>query len=411
VLFSYDIEMRYIKGISHMEGKKQRFETEAIHSGYSSSDHQASLVPPLYQTSTFTFGSAEEGERKFAGLEEGFVYSRLGNPTVKILEDRVAVLEKGEAALAFSSGMAAVSAVLMAITKTGDHILCSKGVYGCTFGLLQLFKKKYQIDHDFSSMQTSEEIEKEIKPNTTCIYIETPINPTMKLVDLQMVSTVARKHGILVVVDNTFCSPYLQTPLTLGCDIVIHSATKYLCGHGDVIAGLAIGKKDFIQAMSKTTQKDVGGIISPFDAWLLLRGLKTLPVRMDRHCLNAKKLFEFLKDHPKVDSIYFPGDQNHPDYPIMKRQMRKSGGLLSFSIIGTKETAQLFMNQLKLIKIAVSLGDAETLIQHPATMTHSVIPSEDREKMGILDTLLRLSVGLEAWQDLKDDLKQALETI
>jgi methionine-gamma-lyase len=394
-----------------MKGKKQRFETEVIHAGYSSEQHQDSLVPPLYQTSTFAFANAEQGERRFAGLEEGFVYSRLGNPTVRILEERLAVLEKGEAALAFSSGMSAVSAVLMAITKTGDHILCSKGVYGCTFGLLQLLKKKYQIEHDFSLMDSPQNLEQEIKPNTTCIYIETPINPTMKLVDLQMVAEIANERGIPVVVDNTFCSPYLQTPLSLGCDVVIHSATKYICGHGDVIAGLAIGKKDFIQTMSRTTQKDIGGIISPFDAWLLLRGLKTLPVRIDRHCENAKKLFEFLNHHPKVDTVYFPGDQHHKDFSIMKKQMKKPGGLISFSIKGSKGTAQSFMNHLKLIKIAVSLGDAETLIQHPATMTHSVIPKEEREKMGITDTLLRLSVGLEAWQDIKGDLKQALANI
>lgn len=394
-----------------MQRKKQRFETEVIHAGYESDEYLGSLVPPLYQTSTFTFANAEQGERRFAGLEDGFVYSRLGNPTVKILEERMAVLEKGEAALAFSSGMAAISAVLMALTKSGDHILCSKGVYGCTFGLLQLLNKKYQIEHDFSLMDSPQKLAQEIKPNTACIYIETPINPTMKLVDLQMVARIANQKGIPVVVDNTFCSPYLQTPLTLGCDVVIHSATKYICGHGDVIAGLAIGKKSFIQTISRTTQKDIGGIISPFDAWLLLRGLKTLPVRIDRHCENAKKLFEFLSHHPKIDSVYYPGDQQNPDYQIMKNQMKKPGGLISFSVKGNKETAQLLMNQLKLIKIAVSLGDAETLIQHPATMTHSVIPKEEREKMGITDTLLRLSVGLEAWQDIKEDLKQALEHI
>lgn len=255
-----------------MGNENFRFETEAVHSGYSSDEHQGSLVPPLYQTSTFTFSSAEQGERRFAGQEEGFIYSRLGNPTVKILEDRMAKLEQGEAALAFSSGMAAVSAVLTALTKTGDHILCSQGVYGCTFGLLQLLKEKYNVTHDFSLMASKEMLEEEILPNTACIYIETPINPTMKLVDLELVSKVAKQHGIPVVVDNTFCSPYLQTPISLGCDIVIHSATKYICGHGDVIAGIVVGSRDFIKQVSRTTQKDIGGTISPFDAWLLLRG-------------------------------------------------------------------------------------------------------------------------------------------
>jgi methionine-gamma-lyase len=394
-----------------MKGKKLRFETEVIHTGYESDANLGSLVPPIYQTSTFTFESAEQGENRFAGTEEGFVYSRLGNPTVKVLEDRIAQLEKGEAALAFSSGMAAVSAVLVALTKTGDHILCSKGVYGCSFGLLQVLNDKYKIDHDFSLMDSKEAIEQAIRPNTTCIYIETPINPTMKLVDLKMVAEIANKRGIPIVVDNTFCTPYLQTPLAIGCDVVIHSATKFIGGHGDAIAGLVIGNKNFIETVSRTTRKDFGGVISPFDAWLLLRGLKTLPLRMDRHCENAKKLFDFLHDHPKVEHIFYPGNQIDTDYPIMKKQMKRSGGLISFSVKGTKKTAQLFMNQLNLIKIAVSLGDAETLIQHPATMTHSVIPVEERRKMGIEDNLLRLSVGLEAWEDIKEDLEQALEKI
>ena len=395
-----------------MGNENFRFETEAVHSGYHSDEHQGSLVPPLYQTSTFTFSSAEQGERRFAGQEEGFIYSRLGNPTVKILEDRMAKLEKGEAALAFSSGMAAVSAVLTALTKSGDHILCSQGVYGCTFGLLQLLKDKYNITHDFSLMTSKEILEEEIRPNTACIYIETPINPTMKLVDLEVVASVARQRGIPVVVDNTFCSPYLQTPISLGCDIVIHSATKYICGHGDVIAGIVVGKRDFIKLVARTTQKDIGGTISPFDAWLLLRGLKTLPVRMDRHCENANILVEFLRNHPKVEKLYFPGNSDYiEDNKIMHKQMKKPGGVISLSVKGTKETAQFFMNQLQLVKIAVSLGDAETLIQHPATMTHAAIPEEERRKMGIDDTLLRLSVGLEAWEDIQEDLEQALEKI
>src|SRR3954468_6696926 len=241
-----------------MKEKKLRFETEVIHTDYESETNLGSLVPPIYQTSTFTFESAEQGENRFARTEEGFVYSRLGNPTVKVLEDRIAKLEKGEAALAFSSGMAAVSAVLVALTKTGDHILCSKGVYGCTFGLVQILHDKYKIDYDFSLMDSKEAIERAIRPNTACIYIETPINPTMKLVDLKMVAEIANSKGIPIVVDNTFCTPYLQTPLTLGCDVVIHSATKFIGGHGDVIAGLVIGNKNFIGTVSRTTRKDLG---------------------------------------------------------------------------------------------------------------------------------------------------------
>lgn len=390
-------------------GKK--FETEVIHSGYESSQFEGSLVPPLFQTSTFTFATAEQGEKRFAGEENGYIYSRLGNPTVKILEERIATLEKGEAGLAFGSGMAAVSAILLALTKTGDHILCSQGVYGCTFGLLQLMKEKYHIDHDFSTMEDKETIENAIRPETAVIYIETPINPTMQIVDLQMIAEIAKEKGIPVVVDNTFCSPYLQSPLELGCDVVIHSATKYICGHGDVVAGLAVGKSEFISNVSKTTLKDIGGIISPFDAWLLLRGIKTLPVRMDRHCENAEMVFKFLIEHEMVDSVYYPGDETHPQRDIVKKQMKKPGGIFSFTIKGSKETAQEFMNQLKLIKIAVSLGDAETLIQHPATMTHAVIPRDIRLQMGIDDTLLRLSVGLESWEDIVDDLQQAFAAL
>lgn len=400
-----------IRRINMGTERKYQFETEVIHKGYDSSQFQGSLNPPIFQTSTFTFNQAEQGEKRFAGEEEGYIYSRLGNPTVNMLEERMATLEQGEAALAFGSGMAAVSAVLISLTKSGDHILCSQGVYGCTFGLLQLMKNKYGINHDFSLMETKEQLLQAIRPETTCIYVETPINPTMKLVDLEMISTVAKEKGIPVVVDNTFCSPYLQTPLTLGCDVVIHSATKYIGGHGDVIAGIAVGTKEFMKEVAMTTQKDIGGIISPFDAWLLLRGLKTLAVRMDRHCENAEKLFAYLAQHPMVEKVIFPGDRNNKDYEKMKKQMRKPGGLISFTVRGTKETAQLFLNKLKLVKIAVSLGDAETLIQHPATMTHSVIPKEEREKMGISDTLLRLSVGLESWEDIRDDFEQAFNQL
>lgn len=388
---------------------KKRFETEVIHAGYESLDYQGSLVPPLFQTSTFTFPTAEVGEKRFAGEADGYIYSRLGNPTVNVLQERMAVLEGGEAALAFSSGMAAVSATLFHLTKTGDHILCSEGIYGCTFGLLQLMEKNFGISHDLVSFDNEEEVRGYIKDNTTCIYIETPINPTMKLVDLEMVVRIAKERSIPVVVDNTFCSPYLQQPLVLGCDYVIHSATKYIDGHGDVIAGLVIGRKAEMDKMAMTTLKDIGGVMSPFDAWLLLRGLKTLPVRVDRHCENAMKIADKLKNHPKVKTLLYPGDESFPQYELAKKQMRFPGGMISFEVEGTKQDAQHFLNRCKLIKIAVSLGDSETLIQHPATMTHAVVPEEDRLKMGISDTLIRLSVGLEAWEDIWEDLNQALD--
>ncbi|WP_170006202.1 methionine gamma-lyase [Bacillus fonticola] len=387
----------------------RRFETQAIHGGYNSNEQMGSLVPPLFQTSTFTFPTAEEGERRFAGESDGYVYTRLGNPTVKVLEEKIAFLEQGEGALAFASGMAAVSATLFHLTKTGDHILCSEGVYGCTFGLLQLMKEKHHIAHDLMPLDNEDSMRAAIQENTTCIYIETPINPTMKLVDLPMIVRVAKERNIPVVVDNTFCSPYLQQPLTLGCDFVVHSATKYIGGHGDVIAGLVVGRsKEAMQEMAMTTMKDIGGVLSPFDAWLLLRGLKTLPIRLDRHCDNAEKVATELKKHPNVKRIYYPGDPEFPQYELAQKQMRKPGGLISFEIDGTKEDAQQLLNRLRLLKIAVSLGDAETLIQHPATMTHAVVPEKQRKKMGISDTLIRLSVGLEAWEDIWTDLEQAL---
>ncbi|WP_299094077.1 methionine gamma-lyase [uncultured Metabacillus sp.] len=391
--------------------RKPQFETMAIHAGYSPKNHHDSLTPPIYQTSTFTFSTMEQGGRRFAGIEDGYIYSRLSNPTVEVLEERMAILEEGEAALAFGSGMAAVSATLIGLTKKNDHILCSKGLYGCTYGLLQLLKEKYQINYSFSELSAADEILSNIQENTTCIYIETPINPTMKVIDLALVARIAKEKGSKVVVDNTFLTPYLQKPLTLGCDLVIHSGTKYIGGHGDVIAGIIVGSQEIIDYLKRTTQKDIGGIISPFDAWLLLRGIKTLAVRMDRHCENAEKLHALLKNHPKIKAVYYPGDKGHPDFKMMTRQMKKGGGVLSFEIDGTYEDAVKFVNALKLIPIAVSLGDAETLIQHPASMTHSSVPEEARLKMGISNQLLRLSVGLEAWEDIWEDLKQALDSL
>lgn len=391
-----------------MNDKNLHKDTIVIHEGYDDKAHQGSLAVPLYQTSTFSFETAVQGENRFSGAEEGNIYSRLGNPTVRVLEERMTALENGKGSLAFGSGMAAVSTILVHLTKSGDHILCSRGIYGCTFGLLGMLKQKYNITHDLVQMGTEEEIERAIKPETVCIYIETPINPTMELVDLHAVVSVAKRHGLRVVVDNTFSSPYLQNPLDIGVDFVLHSATKYINGHGDVIAGLLVGSdKEEIETIRMSVQKDFGGIISPFDAWLLIRGLKTLSVRMERHSANAEKLKAFLKEQKLVEEIYYPFDKDNPQYDIAKRQMRAGGGLISFTIKGGKEGAQLFMDSLSLIKIAVSLGDAETLIQHPSTMTHSVVPVEERLQMGITDSLLRLSVGLEHAEDLIADLKGA----
>jgi len=395
-----------------MKEQEMNFETAVIHKGYDSTKHHDSLVTPLYQTSTYSFANAEQGEDRFAGNCEGNIYSRLGNPTVRVLEERMAEIEGGQGALAFGSGMASVSAILIYLTKAGDHVLCSRGIYGCTFGLLEIMEEKYGITHSLVSMTTEAEVENAIRPETVCIYVETPINPTMELVNLEAVIAVAKKHNIRVVVDNTFCSPYLQNPLRMGADFVLHSATKYLNGHGDVVGGVLVGSDaEEMQHIRMTVQKDVGGIMSPFDAWLLLRGLKTLHVRMDRHVSNTKVVLAFLKQQEIVKNIYYPFDDSHPQVEIAKRQMREGGGLISFEIEGGKKEAQAFLNALSLIKIAVSLGDAETLIQHPATMTHAVVPPESRQAMGISDSLLRLSIGLEHTNDLIADLNKAFEQV
>jgi methionine-gamma-lyase len=387
------------------------FDTSVVHDGYDAKGMLGSLSVPIFQTSTYAFETAEQGERRFSGKENGYIYTRLGNPTVSVLEERIAALEGGEKGLAFSSGMAAIASILIALTKTGDHIICSAGLYGGTFSLFNLLKEKYKIQFDISTMETREQIESLIRPETRCIYVETPINPTMKLIDLQMVAEVSSKHQLPVIVDNTFATPYLQRPLELGCDVVIHSATKYIGGHGDVIAGLVVGKAEFLNQVTMTTLKDIGGVLSPFDAWLLLRGLRTLPVRMEQHSQNAEKIFSLLKDHPKVAAVYYPGDPEAFQYEIFKKQMSLGGGMISFEIEGTKEDAQHFLNLLKLIKIAVSLGDTETLIEHPATMTHGLLSQEERDAVGIRDQLIRLSVGLEHWKDIWADLKQALDQL
>lgn len=385
--------------------KKKHMETALIHHGYTSEEHKGSLTPPLFQTSTFTFETAQQGEASFAGVDPSYIYSRLGNPTVKLFEERMAVLEGGEEALAFGSGMAAISATLIGFLKAGDHIICSNGLYGCTYGFLEVLEEKFMITHSFCDMETEAEIENKIRPNTKLIFVETPINPTMKLIDLKQVIQVAKRNGLLVIVDNTFCSPYLQRPLELGCDAVVHSATKYIGGHGDVVAGVTICKTKALAEKIRPMRKDIGGIMAPFDAWLLLRGLKTLAVRMDRHCDNAEKIVSFLKNHDAVEGVWYPEGE------LASRQMKRGGGVISFSIKGGKEETQAFINELHFITIAVSLGDTETLIQHPATMTHAAIPAALRQEMGIYDNLIRLSVGLESWEDIASDLEQALKKI
>lgn len=392
--------------------KKVHRDTLIIHEGHDPHDHQDSLAVPLYQTSTYVFPDAASGAARFAGEEAGNIYSRLTNPTVRVLEERIAALEKGAGALVFGSGMAAVSAVLVHATKAGDHVLCTRGIYGCTFGLLNILEEKYGITHGLIPMRTEEEIERHVTPETSVIYIETPVNPTMEVADIRAAVSVARRHGLKVIVDNTFCSPYIQNPLDFGADFVLHSATKYINGHGDVIAGLLVGAdEEEIGRIRMTVQKDFGGIVSPFDAWLMIRGLKTLAVRMERHCSNAEAVLNYLKTVPAVREVHYPFDDNHPDAEVAKRQMTAGGGIFSFTLDGGLEEARIFLDELRLVKLAVSLGDAESLIQHPATMTHSAVPEDERKAMGITDSMIRFSAGLEHPDDIIADLDAAFAVL
>lgn len=391
-----------------MRKRESKFETQVIHEGYDGKEMKGSVAIPLYQTSSFEFETAERGEASFTGEDAGYIYSRLGNPTVSVLEERIAALEGAESGLAFASGMGAISAVLLTLTKANDHVLCSTALYGSTYDLFMMMEEKYNIGVHFSDLSTKAEIRQQITDKTVCIYVETPVNPTMQLVDLQLVSEVAKEYGIPVIVDNTFSTPYLQRPIELGCDIVVHSATKYLNGHGDVIAGLVVGDAKTLERIRTSTQRNIGAVLAPFDAWLLLRGMKTLPLRMDRHCDNAEQIVAKLREHPSVKTVFYPSEG---DSGVFEKQMRRAGGVISFALKGSKTDVQAMLNRLGFIKVAVSLGDAETLIQHPASMTHAVIPEEKRLEMGITNSLVRLSVGIEAWEDIWDDLQQALDVM
>lgn len=391
--------------------KKKQMESSLIHEGYDPLTAEGSLTPPIYQTSTFVFPNAEAGEARFSGDMDGYIYTRLGNPTLSVLERRMAEIEGAEAAVAFSSGMAAISAVLIKLVKSGDHIVCSKGLYGCSYDLLTLLNEKFKVAFTLVDMSDPEKLRQAIRPETKVIFVETPINPTMKLVDLRAVSAIAKQRRITTVVDNTFATPYLQRPLELGCDVVLHSATKYISGHGDVIAGIACGSQAFMDEVRAYTLKNFGGVLSPFDAWLLIRGLKTLSARMERHTQSAMEIATFLEQQEEVARVYYPGLNSFEQHDLGKVQMDAAGGMVSFEINGGKKEAQAFLNQLRMIKIAVSLGDAETLIEHPATMTHAVVPEEDKVEMGITDSLIRLSVGLEHVDELKEDLMQALKDV
>ena len=390
------------------------FGTKAIHAGNVKDQQYGALTTPIYQSSTFVFDSCEQGGRRFAGAENGYIYTRLGNPTVSVLENKVAALEGGEAALATASGMGAISSCLWTIASAGKHIIADGTLYGCTFALLNHGISRYGVDVDFIDTSDLEAVKAHLRPNTVAIYLETPANPNLKIMDITAVAKIAHAYNadIKVVCDNTFASPALQNPLALGADVVVHSATKYLNGHGDVVAGFVVGKADFISQVRMFGLKDMtGAVLDPFAAFLLLRGLKTLELRMARHCENASKIAAFLAEHPAVEKVNYPGLKTHKGHEIAARQMKDFGGMLSFEVRGGKEAGMKLVNALQLITVAVSLGDAESLIEHPASMTHSTYSAEELAASGIAPCLIRLSAGLENAEDLIADLKQALDQI
>ena len=395
-----------------METKKCGLGTTAIHAG-TLKNLYGTLAMPIYQTSTFIFDSAEQGGRRFALEEAGYIYTRLGNPTTTVLENKIAALEEGEAAVATSSGMGAISSTLWTVLKAGDHVVTDKTLYGCTFALMCHGLTRFGIEVTFVDTSNLDEVKNAIKENTRVVYLETPANPNLKIVDLEALSKLAHTNpNTLVIVDNTFATPYMQKPLKLGADIVVHSVTKYINGHGDVIAGLVITNKELADQIRFVGLKDMtGAVLGPQDAYYIIRGMKTFEIRMERHCKNAKKVVEFLNKHPKIERVYYPGLETHPGHEIAKKQMKDFGAMISFELKGGFEAGKTLLNSLKLCSLAVSLGDTETLIQHPASMTHSPYTKEEREAAGITDGLVRLSVGLENVEDIIEDLEQGLEKI
>ena len=395
-----------------METKKYGLGTTAIHAG-TLKNLYGTLAMPIYQTSTFIFDSAEQGGRRFALEEAGYIYTRLGNPTTTVLENKIAALEEGEAAVTTSSGMGAISSTLWTVLKAGDHVVTDKTLYGCTFALMCHGLTRFGIEVTFVDTSNLDEVKNAMKENTRVVYLETPANPNLKIVDLEALSKLAHTNpNTLVIVDNTFATPYMQKPLKLGADIVVHSVTKYINGHGDVIAGLVVTNKELADQIRFVGLKDMtGAVLGPQDAYYIIRGMKTFEIRMERHCKNAKKVVEFLNKHSKIERVYYPGLETHPGHEIAKKQMKDFGAMISFELKGGFEAGKTLLNSLKLCSLAVSLGDTETLIQHPASMTHSPYTKEEREAAGITDGLVRLSVGLENVEDIIADLEQGLEKI
>jgi cystathionine beta-lyase len=380
--------------------KDMKFGTKAIHAGLEPDSATGAIMTPIYQTSTYV----QDG----VGNHKGYEYSRTLNPTRHALEKNLAAIENGKYGLCFGSGLAAIDAI-MKLLSPGDEVVSTSDLYGGTYRIYTKIFAKYGIKFHFVGMESPEQIEEHMNENTKLIWVETPTNPMLNIIDIEGMGKVAKKHNCLLAVDNTFASPYLQNPLDMGADIIMHSATKYLGGHSDVVMGALICNDDKLAEDLYFIQNSSGAVCGPMDSFLVLRGIKTLHLRIQRHCENGKAIAHFLKNHPKVDNVYWPGFEDHPNHDIAKKQMRDFGGMVSFSLKGNNlDDALSIVKKVNVFCLAESLGGVESLIGHPATMTHAAIPKEEREKTGVVDTLIRLSVGIEDIEDLIADLEQAL---
>ncbi len=393
-----------------MDHKFNGFNSKLIHGG-EHHDELGSAVTPIYQTSTFRFNDSDHGARLFAGEEQGYIYTRIGNPTISDLEKTIAELEHGFGGIGTSSGMGAVTTVYMALLGQGDHMIGHEAVYGPSRVVMESLFKKFGVESTFLDSSDIRNVEAAIRPNTKLIYLETPANPTMGIADINAISELAKKHNIKVCVDNTFCSPYLQTPLDLGADVVLHSMTKFINGHADIVGGMIVCKTEADYKLVRGVMVSMGCNMDPHQAFLTRRGLKTLAIRIDRAQENAIKVADFLNSHPNVEWVKYPGLPSHPQYELAKKQMKGPGAMISFEVKGGITSGKIVMNNVKLALLAVSLGGIETLIQHPASMTHSKMAAADKLRAGITDGLIRLSVGIEDVEDIIADLDQALKSI
>jgi methionine-gamma-lyase len=393
-----------------MNTNDKGFNTKLIHAG-AFEDQFGSATVPIYQTSTFKFKSSQHGADCFSGKSDGYIYTRIGNPTIRAFEQNIAALENGYDGIATSSGMGAISSVYMALLGAGSHIISSDAVYGPARGLLEQDFSRFNVEATFVNTSKLENILSAIKPNTKVLYIETPANPTMEITDIAACAKIAKEHKMILVVDNTFSSPYLQKPLDLGADVVLHSITKFINGHADIVGGVIVTKEVELYKKIRHSMVYMGCNMDPTQAFMVIRGVKTLAIRVDRAQESAMKVAHFLKEHPKVAWINYPGLESHPQYELAKKQMKGPGSMMSFGLKGGYEAGKKLMDSVHLAILAVSLGGVETLIQHPASMTHAAVSRENKKAAGITEDLVRFSVGIEDVEDIIHDLKQALETI